>query len=130
MAHLIVEYSDNLNPGANIGELLKKANQTLIAQQGVFPVGGIRSRAIALKDYCVADGEDDYAFVHLTLKVGFGRSEEVKQKFCNELFDMVKAHFAQQFAERYLAISMEMSEFSEQGTWKHNNIHAKFKKDK
>ena len=128
MAHLIVEYTDNLNPGANIGQLLKKANQTLIAQKNVFPIGGIRSRAIELKDYCIADGEDDYAFVHLTLKIGFGRDEHVKQKLCNELFDMVKDHFANQFDNRYLAISMEMSEFSEQGTWKHNNIHAKFKK--
>ena len=32
------------------------------------------------------------------------------------------------YAKRYLALSMELVEFSESGTYKHNNVHAKFKK--
>jgi len=41
---------------------------------------------------------------------------------------MLKEHFAALFARRGLALSMEIVEFSEAGTWKHNNIHARFKK--
>jgi 5-carboxymethyl-2-hydroxymuconate isomerase len=30
--------------------------------------------------------------------------------------------------KKYLSLSMELVEFSESGTYKHNNVHAKFKK--
>ena len=40
----------------------------------------------------------------------------------------MKAHFAEQFAQRGLALSLELNEFSEAGTLKHNNLHARFKK--
>ena len=126
MAHLILEYSANLRAEADIPALLRKANQVLI-EQSVFPVGGIRSRAIALDDYCVADGSGDDAFVHATLKIGAGRSEAARQKTGDDLFAMMKTHFAGLYARRYLALSLEIVEFSEQGTWKHNNIHARYR---
>ena len=40
----------------------------------------------------------------------------------------MKAHFAAQYAQRGLALSLEFIEFSESGTLKHNNLHARFKK--
>ncbi len=128
MAHLTFEYTANIKAQANMPALLLKSNQTLIAQ-GVFPTGGIRSRAIELTDYCMADGQADYAFVHATLKIGAGRTAEAKKKTCDELFDVIKVHFAELFAQRYLALSMELYEFDEGGTYKHNNVHARFKKN-
>jgi 5-carboxymethyl-2-hydroxymuconate isomerase len=128
MPHFIVEYTDNIAAEADIPGLLKKVNETLIAQGGVFPIGGIRSRAIRLSEYRMADGEADYAFVHMTLKIGAGRSAAEKKKAGDDLFAMIKAHFAELHARRYLALSMEITEFDEGGTWKHNNVHARFKK--
>ena len=40
----------------------------------------------------------------------------------------MKAHFSDQFAKQGLALSLELNEFSEAGTLKHNNLHARFKK--
>jgi len=127
MPHLTVEYTGNLGAQADIPALLRKANAVLIAQGGVFPIGGIRSRAIRLEDFCVADGTADDAFVHLTLKIGAGRSAEQKRQAGDELFAMVRDHFAALFASRFLALSLEIQEFSEAGTWKHNNIHGRYK---
>ena len=131
MPHLIYEITDNLESAdADIAGLLRKSNQVLIDQGGVFPIGGIRSRVVWLKDYCVADGSHpDDAFVHVTLKVGAGRGEAEKKKACDELFAMICEHFAPVFAQRGLAISMEFNEFSEAGTWKKNNIHPRYKKN-
>ncbi|MDP3537993.1 MAG: 5-carboxymethyl-2-hydroxymuconate Delta-isomerase [Azonexus sp.] len=128
MPHLIYEYTDNLDAEADIKGLLLKSNQVLIAQGGVLPIGGIRSRAIRLTDYCVADGTVDDAFVHAVLKIGAGRSDEVKKKIGDDLFKMIGEHFAAIFQKRTLALSMEIVEFSESGTWKQNNIHARYKK--
>ncbi|MEH6443581.1 MAG: 5-carboxymethyl-2-hydroxymuconate Delta-isomerase [Oceanospirillaceae bacterium] len=128
MPHFTVEYTDNIKDEVDIRAMLVKANQILIAQKGVFPIGGIRSRAIELKDYVMSDDEEDYAFVHASLKVGSGRSQEQIDTACNALFEMMKAHLATQFEQRYIALSMEFSQFSEAGTYKHNNVHARFKK--
>jgi len=71
MPQFIVEYTDNIKAAADIPALLKKVNDTIMAQEGgIFPPGGTRSRAIELRDYRMADGVEDYAFVHATFKIG------------------------------------------------------------
>jgi 5-carboxymethyl-2-hydroxymuconate isomerase len=126
--HLVVEYTANLKREGDIPALLAKANRVLIDLGGVFPTGGIRSRAIEITDWCIADGEGDYAFVHVTLKIGAGREDAVTRRATDALFEMIKAHFAGLYAKRYLALSMELVEFAEGGTYKHNNLHARFRK--
>jgi 5-carboxymethyl-2-hydroxymuconate isomerase len=86
-------------------------------------------RAIPCEDFCIADGSlSDAGFVHAIVKIGAGRSDAAKQAISTGLFDIMKAHFARQFAVQGLALSLELSEFSEAGTLKHNNLHARFKK--
>ncbi|GAB1385933.1 5-carboxymethyl-2-hydroxymuconate Delta-isomerase [Melaminivora sp.] len=130
MPHLVYEITANLDlPESDIAGLLRQSNQLLIAQGGVFPTGGIRSRVHWLRDWCVADGsQPSDAFVHASLKVGAGRSPEQLKTTCDELFALLCTHFAAQFEQRGLALSMECGEFSEAGTWKKNNIHARYKK--
>lgn len=127
MPHFIIEYTDNIKDEADIPGLLKKINDVLISRSDVFPIGGIRSRAIELHDYRVADGAEDDAFVHGMLKIGGGRSEADKKSACDALFDVMKDHFAELFAKRYLALSMELVEF-QTATYKQNNIHQRYKK--
>ena len=128
MAHFIVEYTHNITADADITGLLRKANEALIAQE-VYPIGGIRSRAIELTDWRMADGAEDYAFVHATFKLGAGRPREIRQRTGDALFEMMKTHFAELYARRYLALSLELYEFDEAGTWKHNNVHARFRRE-
>ncbi len=127
MPHFVVEYTDNLKEETDIRLLLKKANEILMAQDGAFPLGGVRSRAIELKDYVMSDDEEDYAFVHASLKIAAGRSEKVVTKVCDELFEMMTDHFAELFEKRYLALSMEHGDFGKAGTYKKNNVHTRFK---
>ncbi len=60
---------------ADLPGLFAKVNEALAAT-GIFPLGGIRSRAHWLDTWQMADGKHDYAFVHMTLKIGPGRSLE------------------------------------------------------
>ena len=126
MPHLIVEYTDNLSAEGDIPALLRKANAVLIDQGGVFKPGAVRSRAIAVHEYCMADGQADYAFVHCTLKLGAGRTADEKQRAGTALFNLIKDHFAALYARRYLALSLELYEFDEGGTYKANNVHGRF----
>jgi 5-carboxymethyl-2-hydroxymuconate isomerase len=133
MSHMTLEYSANLRGEGSLGTLCRKLAQFMSALRvegaAVFPPGGVRVRAIACEEYCIADGTAiDAGFVHAILKIGAGRSDAAKQATCTGLFDIMKAHFAGQFATRGLALSLELNEFSEAGTLKHNNLHARFKK--
>jgi 5-carboxymethyl-2-hydroxymuconate isomerase len=128
MAHAIVEWTSNLEGEADIHGLLELIAAGMRDSGGVFPWGGIRVRAIRLDDYVIADGKADDAFVNITIKMGAGRSAEFKREFFAALFERVKAHFAKLYASRYLALSLYVEEADEGGSFKHNNIHQRFKK--
>lgn len=127
MPHFYAECTHNIREEARLPELFAKVNQTL-AETGVFPIGGIRSRAIWLDTWQVADGKQDYAFVHMTLKIGHGRTLEVRKQVGERLFEMIKAHFSDLMDQRYLALSFDMEEIDPNLSFKQNNIHALFKK--
>lgn len=131
MPHLTLEYSANLASETDMQALVNQAARVLIEQtedgKPVYPIGGVRVRAVRLDTWCMADGQADYAFVHGALKIGAGRSEAVKQRTGDALFALMKSHFAALYDRRLLALSLEISEFSEAGSWKHNNVHAYLK---
>jgi 5-carboxymethyl-2-hydroxymuconate isomerase len=130
MSHMTLEYSTNLRDEGRFGELCRELAQFMtqlrVEGQPVFPPGGVRVRAIACEEFCIADGSlSDAGFVHAVLKIGAGRSDAARDATCAGLFDIMKAHFAQRFAKAGLALSLELYEFSETGTLKHNNLHAR-----
>ncbi|EFI2643408.1 5-carboxymethyl-2-hydroxymuconate delta-isomerase [Escherichia coli] len=104
MPHFIVECSDNIREEADLPGLFAKVNPTLAAT-GIFPLAGIRSRVHWVDTWQMADGQRDYAFVHMTLKIGAGRSLE----------------------SRLLALSFEIEELHPTLNFKQNNVHALFK---
>lgn len=93
MPHFIAECTDNIREQADLPGLFAKVNEALAAT-GIFPIGGIRSRAHWLDTWQMADGKQDYAFVHMTLKIGSGRSLESRQDVGDMLFALIKSHFA------------------------------------
>ncbi|HDR2623383.1 TPA: 5-carboxymethyl-2-hydroxymuconate Delta-isomerase [Enterobacter chuandaensis] len=126
MPHFIAECTDNLREQADLPGLFAKVNDALAAT-GIFPLGGIRSRAHWLDTWQMADGRHDYAFVHMTLKIGAGRSLESREAVGEMLFALIKAHFAELMASRYLALSFELDELHPTLNYKQNNVHALFK---
>ena len=126
MPHFIVECSDNIREEADLPGLFAKVNEALAAT-GIFPIGGIRSRAHWLDTWQMADGKHDYAFVHMTLKIGAGRSLESREEVGEMLFALIKTHFAALMASRYLVLSFELDELHPTLNYKQNNVHALFK---
>ncbi|HDS9359329.1 TPA: 5-carboxymethyl-2-hydroxymuconate Delta-isomerase [Enterobacter chengduensis] len=126
MPHFIAECTDNIREQADLPGLFAKVNEALAAT-GIFPIGGIRSRAHWLDTWQMADGRHDYAFVHMTLKIGAGRSLESREAVGEMLFELIKAHFAELMADRYLALSFEIEELHPTLNYKQNNVHALFK---
>lgn len=128
MPHFIAECTDNIREEADLPGLFAQVNQALAAT-GIFPLGGIRSRAIWLDTWQMADGKQDYAFVHMTLKIGHGRSLESREQVGEMLFALITEHFAALMASRYLALSFTMEELDPVLNYKQNNVHALFRKE-
>ncbi|OTG90846.1 5-carboxymethyl-2-hydroxymuconate Delta-isomerase [Acinetobacter sp. ANC 3813] len=122
MPHFIAEYSANIKDDIDFQDFFTKVN-TFLGATGVFPLGGIRSRAIRMDDYVIADAKHDYAFIHMTLKVGAGRDLETRQRVAEELFALIDAHFKPLKDKRLLAVSFEMTELDPVLNYKSNNIH-------
>lgn len=126
MPHFIVEYTKNIADEGKIPILLKKVNSVLLSHQSLFPPGGIRSRALCLDEYEIADGKEDDAFVHASLKIGAGRRPNELQDVGQTIFQTMEEHFSALFERRYLALSLELFEFTHP-TYKKNNIHLRFR---
>ena len=64
MAHFIYEYSSNLPEDTlDLPELMAKMH-AVAAETGIFPLSGMRSRAIRCNDFRVADGAPDKGFIN------------------------------------------------------------------
>jgi len=134
MPHLVVLYTGNLETELDMKGLCRSLADTLLAvrderAQPVFPTGGVRVLAYPAAHYTVADGQRDYAFVYLSLRMGRGRSEAVKQRAGEALLAAAKAHLQPLFAKRYLGLTLQIDEGQEVFDGKHSTIHPLFRKE-
>jgi 5-carboxymethyl-2-hydroxymuconate isomerase len=133
MPHLIVLYSANLESETDMSALCRRLADAMLTvqdeqRQQVFPTGGVRVFAYPASHYAVADGQRDYAFVYLNLRMGRGRTAAIKQRAGETLLAAAKAHFEPLFATRYIGLTLQVDEGQEVFDAKHSTIHTLFRK--
>jgi 5-carboxymethyl-2-hydroxymuconate isomerase len=90
MPHLTLEYTANLD--FDVQPLLARLHEELVAT-GAVNLKGIKSRAIRLTDYRIADGDPAYAFVHVGLLIREGRPLEIQREASRRVMETLKAAF-------------------------------------
>ncbi|KQP11876.1 5-carboxymethyl-2-hydroxymuconate Delta-isomerase [Pseudorhodoferax sp. Leaf267] len=133
MPHLVVLYSPNLEAATDMRALCRQLSQAMLAQRDeagrqLFPTGGTRVLAFAATHHVVADGQDDYAFVYLNLRMAKGRSSAVQQQAGEDLIAAVRRHFAPIFETQLLGVTLQIDEGHEVFDAKHSNLHPLFAK--
>ena len=127
MPNILVEYSANIRAEADIPGLLKRiAGAVQTAGGGLFPLAGVRVRAVGYEDCLVGDGDPEHAFVLIGVKVARGRSEADRRRTFDAVFEQVKAHLKPVSDRRMLAISMDVEEFGDRLAYKQNPLHERF----
>lgn len=121
MPHFRVEYSRNLEDALRLPSLFETLSD-VAAGTGVFPLPGIRCRALPRDTYRVADGHPDNGFVHVELRVGAGRDVPVLRAAGEEIFEALNGHMAALLAERPVALSFEIAEIHPDLNFKTGNI--------
>ena len=122
MAHIVIEYSANLRERLDLPGFLQAVHGAALAT-GVFPIGGIRTRAYAAEHYVVADGHPDNAFVHISLRVGHGRDVDTRKRACEAIFAVACRQLGPLYEALPLGIALEMQEIDPVLTFKKNNLH-------
>ncbi len=121
MPHFILEHSANIEEQLNVAGLFETLTDTAVAT-GVFPLAGIRCRAHRCDHYHVANGNPEFGFVHLQVKLGPGRTEQEKQGAAEAIFEALKNHLQPLYEQQGLAISFEMNELPASLKYNHNNL--------
>jgi 5-carboxymethyl-2-hydroxymuconate isomerase len=120
--HFTIEYSANIDVLVDMGELVEVVRRAAV-ETGMFPLGGIRVRAIKCQDYAIADGRPNLGFLAMLLRLGEGRDLAARKKAGEHIFKTLSAHLDPVFAETNFALSFDMQINDKETSWKRNNIH-------
>jgi 5-carboxymethyl-2-hydroxymuconate isomerase len=107
MPHLTLEYSDNID--VDVQPLLARLHEELVAT-GAINLKGIKSRAIKHTQYRIADGNPDYAFVHVGLLIREGRPIEIQKEATQRVMKVLKETFGMLFETRKLSLTVDLKE--------------------
>src|SRR5437016_7762656 len=126
MPHFTIEYSANLDARVDMGAVAELVRNAAV-QTGIFPLGGIRVRAIKCEHYAIADGRKSYGFLDMVLRLGEGRDLPTRKKAGEHIFKALSAYLDPVFANSKFALSFDMQINDKETSWKRNNIHDALK---
>jgi 5-carboxymethyl-2-hydroxymuconate isomerase len=126
MPHFTIEYSANLDGRVDMGAVVELVRKEAVAT-GIFPLGGIRVRAIKCEHYAIADGRKNFGFLDMVLRLGEGRDLATRQKAGEHIFKALSAYLDPVFANGKFALSFDMQINDKETSWKRNNTHEALK---
>lgn len=126
MPHFTIEYSANLEGRVDIAAVVELVRNAAV-QTGIFPLGGIRVRAIKCEHCAIADGRKNYGFLDMVLRLGEGRDLTTRKQAGEHIFKMLSAYLDPVFANSKFALSFDMQINDKETSWKRNNIHDALK---
>ena len=126
MPHFTIEYSANLDDRVDMGRIVELVRKAAV-ETGIFPLGGIRVRAIRCEHYAIADGSPQSGFLAMLLRLGEGRDLAARQKAGEHIFKALSTHLDPVFAGSKFALSFDMQINDKETSWKRNNIHEALK---
>ena len=122
MPHFTIEYSANLEPCVDMQAVVEVVRKAAV-ETGIFPLGGIRVRAIKCEHYAIANGAKNLGFLDMVLRLGEGRDLPTRQKAGEHIFKALSAYLDPVFADLKFALSFDMQINDKETSWKRNNIH-------
>ena len=94
MPHFTLEYSANLDSRVDMQAVVEVVRKAAV-ETGIFPLGGIRVRAIRCEHSAVADGAAHFGFLDMVLRLGEGRDLATRKKAGEYIFKVLSAYLDQ-----------------------------------
>jgi 5-carboxymethyl-2-hydroxymuconate isomerase len=150
MPHLVILYTGQLDQEVNMTSLCRQLADAMLTVKDesgkqVFPTGGTRVLAYPAPHYAVADGgaagvaagaaagvtadgNGDYAFAYLNLRMGRGRTEATQKLAGETLLVVAKTFFAPLMATKHMGVTLQIDVGQEVFDAKHSTLHPLFNK--
>lgn len=122
MPHLNIEYSANLEGALDVQALVDHIHATAL-DTGIFPLGGVRTRAEHRTHYRIANGDPAAGYIHMIVRIGSGREFEIRRSAGTRIFEALCDFTKELYASRPLALSFELHEIPPDMAWRKNNLH-------
>ncbi|MGB1250510.1 MAG: 5-carboxymethyl-2-hydroxymuconate Delta-isomerase [Candidatus Promineifilaceae bacterium] len=119
MPHLRLEYTDNLE--IDTKPLFQKMHQQL-ADTGAINMKGMRSAAIRLDNYWLADGYEGYRYILVTLTIRGGRPLATRQEFAKRIMATLEEEFGRLRDDGYMHLSVDVREMDKEVALTHHNF--------
>jgi 5-carboxymethyl-2-hydroxymuconate isomerase len=126
MPHFTLEYSANLDARIDMAKVVEVVRKAAV-ETGIFPLGGIRVRAIRCDHYAIADGSPSFGFLAMLLRLGEGRDLATRKKAGEHVFKALSHFLDPVFAASPFALSFDVQINDKKMSWKRNNIHESLK---
>lgn len=121
MPHLSIEYSSNLDGVVDVSGLCECLRQAAIATD-VFPLKGVRVRALRCEHYAIADGDSAHGFIDISVRLREGRDLATRQRATEAIYQAAEQFLEPHFAQGSLALSLEMRNIDDQLSPKRNGL--------
>lgn len=121
MPHILIDYSANLETRLDMAGLCHALRDAAVAT-GVFPLAGIRVRAVRVDHMVMADGNPDHAYLDIALRIGQGRDAESRGRALDAIFAAVEGFVGPVMASSSLMLSMELREIVAEFSRKSSSI--------
>jgi 5-carboxymethyl-2-hydroxymuconate isomerase len=128
MPHLNIEYSANLEELLDMQSLVDRIHKTAL-ETGIFPLGGVRTRAEPRKHYRIANGDPRAGYIHMLVRIGSGRDVETRRSAGERIFAALCDFTDELYRSRPLALSFELHEIPPDMAWRKNNLHELLKRE-
>lgn len=121
MPHIHLDYSQNLASRLDISGLAAALRDAAMST-GVFPLAGLRIRAITADHTLVADGNPDHAYLDVIIRIGAGRDQATKTRAIDAIFAAAARYCQPTMDSSSFMLSMELREIDAQLTRKSSSI--------
>ncbi len=128
MPHFTIEYSANLDGQidmASFCDCLRLAG----LETGIFPLAGIRVRAIRCEIFSIADGDPKHGFIDISVRLRGGRDLDTRKNATARIFAAAEEYLGALLSTRSLALSLEMRDIDPELSPKRNTIRNHLARD-
>ena len=107
MPQIQIDYSGNLEDRLDIAALCRVLRDAAV-ETGVFPLAGVRVRAIRCDHWVIADGDPKHAYLDISVRLREGRPFEDRKAATAHIFAAAERHCADLMANSSFMLSLEM----------------------
>lgn len=107
MPHVMIDYAPVVEDHVNMADFCEVLRKAAI-ETGIFPLPGIRVRAVRANHVAIADGNSKHGYIDVSVRLRGGRPAEARRAAIEDMFLAAKDFLKPALEHHSIALSFEM----------------------